>query len=388
MKKVMKIFVLVAIFILNLSLTSFASEQPVSVCVNDVYLDFDVQPKIENGRTLVPVRAISEYLKYDVEWNPTNQMVKIQNEDTILNIYIGNINYQLNGEAKTFDVPPKIENGRTLVPVRLIAESFGCDVEWEPDARNVKIVKYNVVEVETAEEFVESIDSYTKIILTNSFYNLSTVEEVNNHNIFKEYKIEDEYEYVVVNVNNLIIEAKEQAEIVTAYRYSNVLNFTECINITLKNITAGHAIEKGYCVGGVLYFEETEKVNVENCKLYGCGTYGVIARYSRDMNITNTDIYECTYGALDLETCADIKFDSCIFRDTEFFALFNISGEFSNIVIKNSVIKNNTCYPDYAEYCPLIDSDGGLTFENCEFSNNDYVIFDENNNAIFNNCKY
>lgn len=386
MKKFLKVFFLIVIIILNLSLISFASEQPISVWVNGEYINFDVQPKIENGRTLVPIRAISEYFKYDVEWYPNNQMVKIKNEDTTLNIYIGNINYQLNGEAKILDVPPKIENDRTLVPVRLVAESFGCDVEWKADVREVRIVKYDVIEVKTAKEFLESIDSYTKIVLTNSLYNLSTVEEYNNDNVLK-YDVDDGKQYLIIGVNNLIIEAKEKAEIVIEPVYANVLNFSACNNITLRNITAGHKIEKGYCQGGVLYFYETEKVNIENCRLYGCGTYGIIGRNSRNINVINTDIYECTYGAIELEFCADINFDSCIFRDTEFFNLFYVYG-CSNIIVKNSCIKNNFTNAYYADFCPLIDSDGNLMFENCEFLNNSYTIFDENNKAIFNNCKF
>lgn len=102
----------------------------VDVTVNDELLVFDVAPFVENGRTLIPVRTVSEYLKYNVNWYENEQKVEISSGADNLTLFIGSMEYYKNGEAKTLDVPAKIKDGRTLVPLRLIAEEFGCEVEW------------------------------------------------------------------------------------------------------------------------------------------------------------------------------------------------------------------------------------------------------------------
>ena len=50
-----------------------------------------------------------------------------------------NISITIDGQAKTFDVMPVLINDRTMVPVRVISESFGCNVEWDQENLTVKI---------------------------------------------------------------------------------------------------------------------------------------------------------------------------------------------------------------------------------------------------------
>jgi len=54
---------------------------------------------------------------------------------------IGNSVFSVNGEQKTLDVPPQLVGGRTLVPVRAIAESFGAEVGWDQDTSTVTITE-------------------------------------------------------------------------------------------------------------------------------------------------------------------------------------------------------------------------------------------------------
>lgn len=107
----------------------------VTVGAVDLYIDLDkietdVPPTIVDGRTLVPVRAIFEYLGATVEWeNDTRTAVGTRGE-TVIRIQIDNTTAYVNGEARTLDVPAKLINGRTMVPARFISETFGCKVTW------------------------------------------------------------------------------------------------------------------------------------------------------------------------------------------------------------------------------------------------------------------
>jgi len=384
--RIVKICFLMLFVFLTPGIEAFAGENTSPmVVINGMQVEFDVSPVIENGRTLIPVRAVSEKLKYDVLWDEENKKVEITNGDEKLELFIDKQEYLKNGEEKQMDVPAKITDGRTLVPLRLLAEEFGCTVRWLPEEYTAEIVKHETVTVTNAKEFLEAIGSYKKIILKEGEYNLSKAEEIKSNDKVAAHDSYDGKEYIVFEATELIIEGDEgnTVTVVIEPRYANVLTFMYCNNITVKNITAGHTIEPGNCTGGVLRFEDCSDVAVDNCRLYGCGTYGVTTVNSENINVKNTEIYECTYGVVDIFSSSNIFFDNCIFRDSEEFSMFSIS-ESTNIGIYNSVIRNNKS----GEYSALVGAHSSekVHFKNCEFENNTYTSFSEGN-VYFENCK-
>lgn len=141
------------LIIFNLCLVNVSAYgQDIKVYIDGVKIDFDVSPVIDNGRTLVPIRAISEYLKYEVNWNNEKQEAEIENDGNVLLIGVNKTKYIKNGEIKEMDVPAKLVNGRTLVPVRLISESFGCKVDWDNDTFSVYIKTQPEEETQPAEK--------------------------------------------------------------------------------------------------------------------------------------------------------------------------------------------------------------------------------------------
>lgn len=100
----------------------------------------DVPPVIEDGRTLVPVRAISEGgMGADVKWNGKLKLVTVLKDEMEILLTIGEKEVLVNGETKKLDVPAKLINDRTMVPVRFIGETFDYDVEWDNENRRVVI---------------------------------------------------------------------------------------------------------------------------------------------------------------------------------------------------------------------------------------------------------
>ena len=110
----------------------FADRNPsgISVYLNGRKLTFDVQPQIINSRTMVPMRKIFEELGTVVGWNNNTQKAISVKKGDVVSVSIGGQYLTVNGEQKLLDSPPVIISGRTLVPVRAVAESFNCDVEW------------------------------------------------------------------------------------------------------------------------------------------------------------------------------------------------------------------------------------------------------------------
>ena len=136
--KKIKLFVL-TILLSFICISNTYAEQPIKLWINGNYVTTDVAPLIENGRTLVPIRVISESLGKDVEWNAEAKQVLIPNGEIIIAFQIDSNTYGYGDIAKQLDVAPKIINGRTMVPIRAVAESLGINVDWDASNRTVVI---------------------------------------------------------------------------------------------------------------------------------------------------------------------------------------------------------------------------------------------------------
>ena len=121
-----------------------AMAQEVSVYLNNERMVFDQNPIIENGRTLVPLRSIFEGLGAEVKWDPDIQEVRGISNDKEVILRIGDTAATVNGQPVTLDVAAKIENGRTLVPLRVISESLGTEVKWDAETYRIDIENENM----------------------------------------------------------------------------------------------------------------------------------------------------------------------------------------------------------------------------------------------------
>lgn len=120
------------------------AENDVKVTINGKKVDFDVQPTIINGRTMVPMRAVFEELGAVVVWNGATQTVNAKKGDTKVQLTINDNIMYVNNIPKTLDVTAMLLNGRTLVPVRAISEAFGCDVKWLDKDKIVQITSNDI----------------------------------------------------------------------------------------------------------------------------------------------------------------------------------------------------------------------------------------------------
>ena len=111
------------------------------VIIDNVQVDFEGQsPVILYGRTLVPVRGVFEHLGFDVDWNQDAQTVTLTNEDYTVVITIDSPIFRTNGVEHLLDVPAQIIDGRTMLPIRHVAESVGLYVGWN-QARNSVVIR-------------------------------------------------------------------------------------------------------------------------------------------------------------------------------------------------------------------------------------------------------
>ncbi|WP_051569352.1 copper amine oxidase N-terminal domain-containing protein [Alkaliphilus transvaalensis] len=142
------LMIMLALSIVSTLSTSVNANTQVRVRVDGKLVSFpDQRPVIESGRTLVPIRFIAEELGHKVDWNGQKGEVTIQGEDKDIRLEIGNIRPLVNGQAITLDVPAKLVGGRTFVPLRFVSEALGAKVDWNS--------KTSVVDIYTGGEIVE-----------------------------------------------------------------------------------------------------------------------------------------------------------------------------------------------------------------------------------------
>ncbi|MGM9526679.1 MAG: copper amine oxidase N-terminal domain-containing protein, partial [Peptococcaceae bacterium] len=96
--------------------------------VNNTTFANDVAPVIIDGRTMVPIRVITEALGGSADWNEAAQRVTLQIDGKTLSMTIGQI-------ISGFDAAPLILNSRTYVPIRYVAEALGANVEWIAESK-------------------------------------------------------------------------------------------------------------------------------------------------------------------------------------------------------------------------------------------------------------
>ena len=128
--------------------------------VADEILGFDTPPVTESDRTLVPMRFLFEHLGAEVEWDNDTQTatatIPAQNtaaseasaassavQPQTISFSIDNTTAQVNGQAKTMDVPARMVNDKTMVPLRFLSEQMGYTVTWDQENNTAIIAKEN-----------------------------------------------------------------------------------------------------------------------------------------------------------------------------------------------------------------------------------------------------
>ncbi len=151
MKKVFSLLLIAAMLIANsyaavvevniggIQVNSFDGEKTTTKLLEEV-------PFVnESGRTMVPVRAISEAFGSEVSWDGEKQEVKIVSGENVILLTIDSNTASLNGSEIALDSAPVIKGGRTFVPLRFIGESFGYNINYVATTRQIIIDDTEIV---------------------------------------------------------------------------------------------------------------------------------------------------------------------------------------------------------------------------------------------------
>ena len=232
-----------------------------------------------------------------------------------------------------------------------------------------------VYTVSTVDELIAAIGPDREIRLEEGTYDLSSAStyagETGNEWCCWE-EVYDGYELVIQFTNNLTITGAGKGETIlsAAPRYAQVLRLNSCRNVSMTGFTAGHTVEPGSCVGGVIYLDYDRGVSVRDVGLYGCGVTGVSADNCTDLTVANSDIYECSYNGIQVMNSTGVNVVNCKLYDLGKNQEWEASEVFNLVSSSDIAISDCEIYGNLSQY--LVRSSGvdQVTLKNNVFRDN------------------
>lgn len=264
------------------------------------------------------------------------------------------------GVASDKGEPTGTTEETSSVPAPILPETSNPPEEF--------VAEDEAIYVSTAGEFLEAIAPGAVIELAPGTYNLTEYlrEASDTVSDYVARGFTGGWQAEIHEVERLTIRgAKDgKVEVVAEPRYSDVIYFNDCSDITIENITFGHTIEQGNCEGAVLAFDYCQNISLDGLDLYGCGTFGVEADHTVGIELKNCIIRECSYGIVDLCLCSDIVFEGCDFSNNRGFDMLSFRGSFA--YFEDCFFNGNegdNFLPAYYNR----GSESGARFERCTF---------------------
>ncbi len=126
---------------------SFAEENSLSVFINGESIEFDDdfgRPYIDsNGRTMVPLRIVTEKCGCDVNWDGDYRIAVVSKGDTVVSVPVGKSEITVNGTVKKTDTMAVINDSRIYLPIRCVLEAFGYSLGYDGSSKTVKILSFD-----------------------------------------------------------------------------------------------------------------------------------------------------------------------------------------------------------------------------------------------------
>ncbi|MCD8157909.1 MAG: copper amine oxidase N-terminal domain-containing protein [Clostridiales bacterium] len=121
------------------SVSENTTDSGISVYINGNLISFAQAPYIENGTTMVPMRAIFEELGAEVDYNgETKTITAVKGEKTII-LTVGSKDAYVNGSVFTLQNSPVILEGTTMIPLRFVAEALDTEINWNESTKTIDI---------------------------------------------------------------------------------------------------------------------------------------------------------------------------------------------------------------------------------------------------------
>ena len=127
----------------EISVVLYLDRTNYSVAKNGTWQEasLDVAPILVEQRTLVPLRGVLEQFGANVEWVPGINQVKVKYKDKEVVLTLDSTDAVVNGQVIKLDVPARVVKGRTLIPLRFVSEQIGMNVKWDGQTKSIIITE-------------------------------------------------------------------------------------------------------------------------------------------------------------------------------------------------------------------------------------------------------
>lgn len=258
--------------------SSILAEQGIKAFLDGKEIIFDQPPVIEDGRTLVPARAIMEAIGLTLSFEESTGTIKGTADDTAIVMKINDTAAQVNGKTVALDVPPKIIGGRTMVPLRFLGDALGLDVKWNPETKEIHLTSSSIKTPQfigffsDEEEIAEYLtEKFPFITLSGNKYSFEYKVDFNTSSDGAyDYRIHLEYKKNLMN--HFYSGSAEQKQSET----QELKNFMNLIAEDLIKI----APDKKF-TGEYYYYESITVLSAVNYVDYEWTNYGDLPLYTR-----------------------------------------------------------------------------------------------------------
>ncbi len=187
----------------------------------------------------------------------------------------------------------------------------------------------------------------------------------------------------LINLENVVIEGSgvEQVDFFTRTMWKGVLAIENCSGITLKNLNLGHDPLPGIntCLAGVVYLQNAATIVIDDCTLFGCGSVGLHAQATDNLNCKNSIIRDCSLNLIELHFMKNATFENCEFINSEDQAI--VINEHENILFRDcklvgTIFKNVNVYIDGENIYDLANFTDTARIEEMKVSDVQFVSID------------
>lgn len=321
--------------------TGETSNDRIKVLLNDKELKFDVSPTIMNNSVMVPMRQIFEYLGAQVDWKASTKNVigyrRYKNSSNIfIKLKIGEDVAYNNGRKMHLISPPTIIDGRTLVPVRFISESFGLEVNWDQETQTV-ILSYdgNFSEGKISLDYTEYkprfFDHGVKIMIPDYW------KKLEGNNIFG---FKDEFEDIKMQVYDVDIDTDLPLKyIIEEYKSILVNDYNDNIIIENSEISNINNIE----VGSIKTKLQKSETNIAEHHYFFLANDTI---FRATFNFPVLDEYDTYYTDIVKNIVSTIEVSSKTFNTSdehylEFDGFFSNQVDLKSDIYANKIVENN-----------------------------------------------
>ncbi|HWQ76722.1 MAG TPA: stalk domain-containing protein [Syntrophomonas sp.] len=133
MKKKLAVCLCLVLLLTSFAVPALAADPVPRVVIDGQQVSFDAAPVIDNGRVLVPLRAIFEQMGARVDWDEDSATAAAVKGDVTVKVTVGSTAPTINEETRTIDVPAQMMDSRVYAPLRFVCEAFGGTVTWDQD---------------------------------------------------------------------------------------------------------------------------------------------------------------------------------------------------------------------------------------------------------------